>query len=111
MTPREREVLHWVAAGKTDREIADILGMSPRTVQKHLQHIYEKLGERAPPPAAEARPRESGSGPIVSCESKICGITVFLRVVALHPDSFLEQLLLSFTFAHSSASAARACAR
>ncbi len=44
VTSREREVLEWLAAGKTDREIAGILGMSPRTVQKHLQHIYEKLG-------------------------------------------------------------------
>ena len=44
VTQREREVLEWLAAGKTDREIAAILGMSPRTVQKHLQHIYEKLG-------------------------------------------------------------------
>jgi DNA-binding CsgD family transcriptional regulator len=44
LTAREREVLEWLAAGKTDRQIAEILGMSPRTVQKHLQHIYEKLG-------------------------------------------------------------------
>jgi DNA-binding CsgD family transcriptional regulator len=44
VTSREREVLEWLAAGKTDREIAELLGMSPRTVQKHLQHIYEKLG-------------------------------------------------------------------
>jgi len=44
VTPREREVLTWLAAGKTDKEIGEILGMSPRTVQKHLQHIYEKLG-------------------------------------------------------------------
>jgi DNA-binding CsgD family transcriptional regulator len=44
LTPREREVLRWVAAGKTDRDIAAILGISPRTVHKHLQHVYEKLG-------------------------------------------------------------------
>jgi DNA-binding CsgD family transcriptional regulator len=44
ITVREREVLSWLAGGKTDREIAVILGTSPRTVQKHLQHIYEKLG-------------------------------------------------------------------
>jgi DNA-binding CsgD family transcriptional regulator len=44
ITVRERDVLSWLAAGKTDREISAILGMSPRTVQKHLQHIYEKLG-------------------------------------------------------------------
>jgi DNA-binding CsgD family transcriptional regulator len=44
VTQRERQVLEWLAAGKTDREIGEILGMSPRTVQKHLQHIYEKLG-------------------------------------------------------------------
>ena len=44
LTPRERGVLRWVAAGKTDRDIAAILGISPRTVHKHLQRIYEKLG-------------------------------------------------------------------
>ena len=44
VTRREREVLSWLAAGKTDKDIGQILGMSPRTVQKHLQHIYEKLG-------------------------------------------------------------------
>lgn len=44
LTPREREVLDWVAAGKTNRDIAAILGASPRTVEKHLERVYEKLG-------------------------------------------------------------------
>ena len=44
ITRREAEVLTWLAAGKTDREIAQIVGANARTVQKHLQHIYEKLG-------------------------------------------------------------------
>ncbi len=44
ITAREQEVLSWLAAGKTDKDISDILGTSPRTIQKHLQHIYEKLG-------------------------------------------------------------------
>ena len=44
LTPREAEVLHWVASGKSDAQIAAILGASPRTVQKHLQRVYEKLG-------------------------------------------------------------------
>jgi DNA-binding CsgD family transcriptional regulator len=44
LTPRERSVLRWVAAGKTDRDIGAILEISPRTVHKHLQHAYEKLG-------------------------------------------------------------------
>ena len=44
LTAREREVLHWLACGKTDRDIGEILGISPRTVHKHLQRIYEKLG-------------------------------------------------------------------
>ena len=44
LTPREREILRWVAAGKSDRQIAAIAGVSPRTVQKHLEHIYVKLG-------------------------------------------------------------------
>lgn len=44
LTPREADVLVWVAKGKTNRDIGDILGMSPRTVNKHLEHIYVKLG-------------------------------------------------------------------
>jgi DNA-binding CsgD family transcriptional regulator len=44
LTPRETEVLSWISKGKTNRDIADILGMSPRTVNKHLEHIFEKLG-------------------------------------------------------------------
>lgn len=44
LTRREREVLAWVAAGKTNQEIGAILVASPRTVQKHLEHIFTKLG-------------------------------------------------------------------
>ena len=44
LTPRETEVLSWVAKGKTNRDIGEILGMSHRTVNKHLEHIFEKLG-------------------------------------------------------------------
>lgn len=44
LTIRESEVLYWVTKGKTSRDIGDILGSSPRTVNKHLEHIYVKLG-------------------------------------------------------------------
>jgi len=44
LTQREAEVLHWVIQGKTNRDIGAILGMSPRTVNKHLEHVFEKLG-------------------------------------------------------------------
>ena len=44
LTQREAEVMHWLACGKTDAEIAALLSISPRTVQKHLEHIYVKLG-------------------------------------------------------------------
>jgi DNA-binding CsgD family transcriptional regulator len=44
LTPREAEVLRWVAAGKTNRDIGEILGSSPRTVTKHLEHVFAKLG-------------------------------------------------------------------
>lgn len=44
LTPRENQVLDWLARGKTNRDIAEILGMSPRTVNKHLEHIFVKLG-------------------------------------------------------------------
>jgi DNA-binding CsgD family transcriptional regulator len=44
VTAREAEVLIWIGRGKATRDIAEILGMSPRTVQKHLEQIYAKLG-------------------------------------------------------------------
>lgn len=44
LTPREAEILMWVSRGKTNREVGEILGSSPRTVNKHLEHIFEKLG-------------------------------------------------------------------
>ncbi len=44
LTAREGEVLSWLAKGKTNRDIAQILGLSPRTVDKHLEQIYAKLG-------------------------------------------------------------------
>lgn len=44
LTPREAAVMHWLACGKTDAEIAALLSISPRTVQKHLEHVYVKLG-------------------------------------------------------------------
>jgi DNA-binding CsgD family transcriptional regulator len=46
LTPRECEVLGWVATGRSDLEVAGELGLSERTVQKHLQHVYRKLGVR-----------------------------------------------------------------
>ena len=44
LTQREAEVLYWVTLGKTSKDIGDILGSSPRTVNKHLEHVFEKLG-------------------------------------------------------------------
>lgn len=44
ITSREAEILMWIARGKTNKEIGQILNTSPRTVNKHLEHIFEKLG-------------------------------------------------------------------
>ena len=44
LTLREGQVMHWLACGKTDTEIGALLSISPRTVQKHLEHVYVKLG-------------------------------------------------------------------
>ena len=62
LTPREMDVLAWIARGKTNRDIAEILGMSPRTVNKHLEHIFVKLG-------VETRAASGGAGgePEVGC--------------------------------------------
>lgn len=44
LTAREAEVLYWVIKGKTNKDIGEILGSSPATAKKHLEHIYVKMG-------------------------------------------------------------------
>ena len=44
LTPRQSEVLYWVAQGKTNAETAIILGTSPRTIDKHVEQLLERLG-------------------------------------------------------------------
>jgi len=44
LTLREAEVLLWISQGKSNRDIAEILSLSPRTINKHLEQIYTKLG-------------------------------------------------------------------
>jgi DNA-binding response OmpR family regulator len=44
LTLRESEVLLWIARGKSNRDIGEVLGLSPRTVNKHLEQVYVKLG-------------------------------------------------------------------
>jgi DNA-binding CsgD family transcriptional regulator len=43
LTQREAEVLHWVSGGKSNDDVARILGISSATVKKHLEHIYDRL--------------------------------------------------------------------
>jgi len=44
LTSREAEVLYWLSCGKSNRDIAEILGISYRTADKHLEHVYTKIG-------------------------------------------------------------------
>jgi DNA-binding NarL/FixJ family response regulator len=44
LTSREAEVLFWISRGKQNREVSAILKISPRTVNKHLEQIFEKMG-------------------------------------------------------------------
>jgi DNA-binding response OmpR family regulator/DNA-binding CsgD family transcriptional regulator len=44
LTPRESQVLLWISRGKSNREIGEILDISPRTVNKHLEQVFVKLG-------------------------------------------------------------------
>lgn len=54
LTTRESQVLFWISNGKTNREIAEILGMSPRTVNKHLEQFFRSSASRIArlPPAS-----------------------------------------------------------
>ena len=61
LSQREAEVLLWVAQGKTNIEIGIILGLSPRTVQKHLERIFQKLGVETRTAAAMRALSSSGT--------------------------------------------------
>ena len=52
LTPREAEILGWIARGKTNREIARLLVISPHTVRKHVENLFEKLDVRTRTAAA-----------------------------------------------------------
>ena len=60
LTAREAEVLLWLGRGKPNRDIAEILGLSPRTVNKHLELIYTKLGVENRAAAAGIAVRTAG---------------------------------------------------
>ncbi len=62
LTAREAEVLLWIARGKPNRDIADILELSPRTVNKHLEVIFRKLGVENRASAAVLASRILGDG-------------------------------------------------
>jgi DNA-binding NarL/FixJ family response regulator len=65
LTAREAEVLYWVVQGKTNRDIGAILGTSPRTVHKHLEHVFGKLGvETRTAAASMAMARVRTLGPV-----------------------------------------------
>ena len=61
LTPREAEVLQHAAGGRTNEQIAQELFVSVRTVKKHLEHVYQKLGVRTRM-GAVAKARGNGSG-------------------------------------------------
>jgi DNA-binding NarL/FixJ family response regulator len=45
LTPRELEVLEWMATSKTYRQIADVLGVSEETIRSHAKNVLDKFGE------------------------------------------------------------------
>ncbi|HET7744561.1 MAG TPA: helix-turn-helix transcriptional regulator [Gaiellaceae bacterium] len=59
LSPRELQILRLIGRGKTTREIAEVLFLSPHTVRKHVEHILEKLGARTRSEAV-ARVLETG---------------------------------------------------
>lgn len=44
LTKRQREIMEWISEGKTSAEVAIILDISPRTVEKHLEAVFQRLG-------------------------------------------------------------------
>jgi len=75
LSRREAEVLVWIADGKTNREIGSILGTSNRTVGKHAERIFQKLGVETRT-AAAALAIQAGGGQIASDNFRVSSGTV-----------------------------------
>ena len=60
LTPREREILNLVRQGRTNSQIAAELWITPGTVKKHLENVYEKLGVAGRAAAATSAQAQSG---------------------------------------------------
>ena len=60
LTERETQILHLVAEGRTNTSIAHALQVSPRTIAKHLEHIYRKLGVSSRAAAVSRMPMPQG---------------------------------------------------
>jgi DNA-binding CsgD family transcriptional regulator len=63
LTKRERQVLFWLTRGKSNAEIAAILGIATATVGKHLERVYPKLGVENRTAAATSFHPESEKSP------------------------------------------------
>ena len=64
LTDREAEIVRRVASGRSNRDIAEELSLSARTVQKHLEHAYRKLGVNSRSAAARIAWRADRSAPV-----------------------------------------------
>ena len=62
LTTREAEVLFWLTLGKTNRDISSILALSARTVNKHLEQVFQKMGVDNRTSAAVLADRKLNSG-------------------------------------------------
>lgn len=63
LTPREREILDWIAKGCTTRDVARKLGIQPSTVRTHVERLLDKLGARTRAEAiARVRAAQAASG-------------------------------------------------
>ncbi len=71
LSPRELEVLSWMAKGYRNDTIAEVLGLEPKTVERHINNIYGKLGDR-----------------MGSRHARVHAVMLYLKATGLLPDGF-----------------------
>jgi len=108
LTPRAAEALLWLAQGKTNSDIATILGITESTVKKHVQEMFEKLGVQAAPMTASATSKfidderirwgdivKSANLIYAGSKSSVCFSDKFLTTVGKETNIAADQLFLS----------------
>lgn len=104
LSPRQREILALVAAGRTSKEIASALGISESTVNWHLTNVFERLGASSRAEAVALAMREEADRgdlppPVSATSAQLPSLAFALAITLLILGLLAGALIAGWTIA------------